>query len=75
MAAAGIGVAMIPSLCTVSTRPDIVVRPLRGRPPMRHILAAVRAGERDPIVDSFLEGLRAAAQSLPVISPRLAAVA
>jgi DNA-binding transcriptional LysR family regulator len=75
MAAAGMGVAMIPSLCTVSTRPDVVVRPLRGRPPVRHILAAVRAGEREPLVEHFLEGLRAAAQTVPAASPRLHAVA
>jgi DNA-binding transcriptional LysR family regulator len=75
MAAAGLGVAMVPSLCTISTRPDVVVRPLRGRPPVRHIIAAVRAGEREPIVDRFVDGLRAAAQALPSAGPRLAAVA
>jgi DNA-binding transcriptional LysR family regulator len=75
MAAAGLGVAMVPSLCTISTRPDVIVRPLRGRPPVRHILAAVRAGERDPLVDRFIDGLRAAAQALPSAAPRLASVA
>jgi DNA-binding transcriptional LysR family regulator len=75
MAAAGLGVAMVPSLCTISTRPDVVVRPLRGRPPVRHIIAAVRAGEREAIVDRFVDGLRAAAQALPSAGPRLAAVA
>jgi DNA-binding transcriptional LysR family regulator len=74
MAAAGVGVALIPSLATANVRSDVVIRPLRGCPPSRRIQAAVRAGERDPLVDHVIEALRAAAHALPT-GRALAAVA
>ena len=64
MAAVGAGVALIPSLVTISSRPDVVVRPVSGRPPTRRILAAVRAGERDPVLERFLDALRISAGRL-----------
>jgi DNA-binding transcriptional LysR family regulator len=73
MAAAGVGVALIPSLATISVRPDLVLRPLRGHTPVRHILAAART-DREPLVDAFIEGLRATAATL-VPPRRLSAVA
>jgi DNA-binding transcriptional LysR family regulator len=65
MAAAGLGVALIPSLATANIRSDVAIRPLRGQPPARRIQAAVRAGENDPLVEHVVEALRAAARALP----------
>jgi DNA-binding transcriptional LysR family regulator len=74
MAASGIGVAMIPTLALISSRSDVVVLPVRGRAPARQILAAVRAGEENPLVDHMVESLRAAAHTLAG-RPSLAVVA
>ena len=65
MAAAGVGVALIPSLATANLRTDVAIRPLRGRPPARRISAAVRIGEKDALVDHVIEALRAAGHALP----------
>src|SRR3954470_24532993 len=64
MAASGIGVALIPTLATVSSRSDVIVLPLRGKAPARQIVAAVREGEANPLVDHMIESLRRAAHSL-----------
>jgi DNA-binding transcriptional LysR family regulator len=64
MAASGIGVALIPTIALMSSRPDVVVLPLRGRAPAREIVAAVRAGEADPLVDHLIEALRNTAHRL-----------
>jgi len=74
MAASGIGVALIPTMALTSSRSDVVVLPLRGRAPTRHVLAAVRTGERDPLVDHFIEAARRAARALAGV-PTLVAVA
>src|SRR6185503_4005348 len=37
LVASGMGVALVPGLALVSTREDVAVRPLRGRPPYRRI--------------------------------------
>jgi DNA-binding transcriptional LysR family regulator len=66
MAAAGVGVALIPSLATANLRSDVAIVPLRGHPPERRIQAAIRLGENDPLVDHVIEALRAAARALPV---------
>jgi DNA-binding transcriptional LysR family regulator len=42
--AAGVGVCLIPDLALVAVRDDVVIRPLHGRPPMRHVIAATLAG-------------------------------
>ena len=41
-----------------------MIRPLRGHAPVRHILAAIRSGDRDPIVDGFVDGLIAAGAAM-----------
>src|SRR4051812_27174548 len=74
MAASGIGVALIPTLALVSSRSDVVVLPLRGKAPARQIVAAVREGEANPLVDHMIESLRRAAHALGRRS-QLAAVA
>jgi DNA-binding transcriptional LysR family regulator len=63
MAAAGLGVSIIPRMATVGAYPGVVVRPLKGSPPSRTIVAAVNK-ERDPIVDAFVEALQAAGDEL-----------
>jgi DNA-binding transcriptional LysR family regulator len=42
--AAGMGVALIPDLALLAVRDDVVVRSLRTRPPVRHIVAGTLAG-------------------------------
>src|SRR3954453_21678401 len=74
MAASGIGVALIPTLALISSRSDVVVLPLRGKAPARQIVAAVRAGESNPLVDHMIESMRSAAGKLSR-RPTLAAVA
>jgi DNA-binding transcriptional LysR family regulator len=65
MAAAGVGIALLPSLAMASLRSDVTIVPLRGQPPARRIQAAVRVGEHDPLVDHVIEALRASARALP----------
>ena len=74
MAASGIGVAMIPTLALTSSRSDVVVLPLRGEAPSRQILAAVRKGDQDPLVEHLVEALRRSARALAGV-PMLVAVA
>ncbi|MDA0171393.1 LysR family transcriptional regulator [Solirubrobacter taibaiensis] len=66
MAASGIGVALIPTVALVSSRSDVVVLPLRGHVPARQIVAAVRSGEDDPLVEHMIESMRVAARRLAV---------
>ena len=75
MAAAGVGIAMIPSLATISARPDLVIKPLRGCTPTRQILAAVRTDHEDTIIDTFVEGLQAAGRAMQTGTRRLSLVA
>jgi DNA-binding transcriptional LysR family regulator len=62
LVAAGVGVALIPSLALVSERPDIVIRSITGKPPVRKILAATLAnGYRSPAVAEMIEILKVTA--------------
>jgi DNA-binding transcriptional LysR family regulator len=63
MAAAGLGVSIVPRMATVGAYPGVVLRPLKGAAPSRTILAAV-AKERSALVDDFVEALRAAGDEL-----------
>ena len=73
MAAAGLGVSIVPRLATIGSHPGVVLRPLKDPAPSRTILAAV-AKDRDALVDTFVESLRAAGDELDGKS-RLTAVA
>ena len=44
LVASGMGVALVPGLALASTRGDVAVRPLRGRPPYRRIGAVFAPG-------------------------------
>jgi len=63
MAAAGLGVTIVPRMATVGAHPGVVLRPLKGAAPSRTILAAV-AKDRDALVDAFVDALRAAGDEL-----------
>jgi len=75
MVASGMGVALIPSMVTALMRPDVVVRPIRDQAPMRRILVAVRADEQNPVAESLVEALRAAARPLGTAGMRAAQAA
>ena len=49
MVASGMGVALVPGLALASTRDDVAVRPLRGRPPYRRIGAVVASDATGPV--------------------------
>jgi DNA-binding transcriptional LysR family regulator len=63
MAAAGLGISIVPRMATVGAHPGVVLRPLKAPAPSRTIVAAV-AEERDPLVDAFVEALQAAGDEL-----------
>jgi DNA-binding transcriptional LysR family regulator len=59
LVAAGVGVALIPGLALVSERPDVVIRSLGAKPPVRKITAAALGnGYRSPAVTEMLEILK-----------------
>ena len=58
LVASGMGVALIPGLGLASTRDDVAVRPVKGRPPYRRV-AAITAGEpTGGAIPTMLECLR-----------------
>ena len=58
LVASGMGVALIPGLGLASTRDDVAVRPVKGRPPYRRV-AAITAGESaGGAIPTMLECLR-----------------
>jgi DNA-binding transcriptional LysR family regulator len=75
LVAAGVGVALIPGLALVSERPDVVVRSIGTKPPVRQILAATLANDyRPPTVVEMLEILKTIAADYDVRgTPKLAA--
>src|SRR4051794_12430249 len=62
LVASGMGVALVPGLALASTREDVAVRPLRGRPPYRRI-GAVYNGEPVGPLAVMLDCLRDAVES------------
>jgi DNA-binding transcriptional LysR family regulator len=73
LVASGMGVALVPGLALASTRDDVAVRPLRGRPPYRRI-GAVFAPEPAGPVTLMLDCLREAVAEYRRAAP-MAAVA
>jgi DNA-binding transcriptional LysR family regulator len=58
LAAAGLGVTLVPRLGQAAVPPEAVVRPLADPAPARHVFAATRAGaERRPTVAAVLDAL------------------
>lgn len=65
LVAAGVGVALIPQLALSAVRPDIRVRALHPRSPVRGIFAATRRGAPvTPAVATILDTVREASRSL-----------
>jgi DNA-binding transcriptional LysR family regulator len=59
---AGLGVALVPRLAQPHPPPNVVIRPLTGEPPARHLFAMCRAGaEHAPAVAAVLFALTIAA--------------
>lgn len=74
LVAAGMGVALVPGLALASTREDVAVRPLRGRPPYRRI-GAVSTPEPSGAVGLMLDCLREAADEFRRAAPMSAVAA
>ena len=73
LVAAGVGVAMIPSLGLAAYRPDVAIRPLVGARPKRDILAATLPGGRQaPATKAMLDVLCDAAKRYDLGETRLA---
>ena len=70
--AAGLGLSLVPSLAAGSTRPDIVLIPLRpGDAPVRKVHAATLRGvDTPPPAIAFLRCLQEAARDIPVAATR-----
>ena len=60
LVASGMGVALIPGLGLASTRDDVAVRPVRGRPPHRRVAAVTADEARGGAIPTMLECLREA---------------
>jgi DNA-binding transcriptional LysR family regulator len=73
LVASGMGVALVPGLALASTREDVAVRPLRGRPPYRRI-GVVYDGEPVGPLGVMLDCLRDAVEEYRPAAP-IAAVA
>jgi DNA-binding transcriptional LysR family regulator len=58
LVASGMGVALIPGLGLASTRDDVAVRPVRGRPPHRRVAAVTAQDARGGAIPTMLECLR-----------------
>jgi DNA-binding transcriptional LysR family regulator len=74
LVASGMGVALVPGLALASTRDDVAVRPLRGRPPYRRI-GAVFSGEAAGPLAVMLDCLRDAVQEYQRAAPMSAVAA
>jgi DNA-binding transcriptional LysR family regulator len=61
LVASGMGVALVPGLALASSREDVAVRPVRGRPPYRRI-GAVFSGEPSGPLAVMLDCLRDAVE-------------
>jgi DNA-binding transcriptional LysR family regulator len=74
LVASGMGVALVPGLALASTREDVAVRPLRGRPPYRRV-GAVFNGEATGPLAVMLDCLRDAVEEFRRGTPMSAVAA
>jgi DNA-binding transcriptional LysR family regulator len=74
LVASGMGVALVPGLALASTRDDVAVRPLRGRPPYRRIGAVFQPDPVGPI-EVMVDCLRDAAEAYRRAAPMSAVAA
>jgi DNA-binding transcriptional LysR family regulator len=76
LVAAGVGVALIPTLALTTVRDDIVIRDLGNETPVRQIAAATLPGaQRSPAARAMLDVLNEVATQYAKPAPHLAAVA
>jgi molybdate transport repressor ModE-like protein len=76
LVAAGVGVALIPTLALTTVRDDIVIRDLANEAPVRKIAAATLPGaQRSPAARAMLDVLMEVSTQYAKPSPHLAAVA
>ena len=68
LVASGMGVALVPGLALASTRDDVAVRPLRGRPPYRRIGAVFPPDATGPTA-VMLDSLRDAVEEYKRAAP------
>jgi DNA-binding transcriptional LysR family regulator len=72
LVAAGVGVALIPSLALIGERPDVVIRPIGSKPPCRKIYATTLANAyRSPALEemlTILEGTAKRFAAKPVVA-------
>jgi DNA-binding transcriptional LysR family regulator len=68
LVASGMGVALVPGLALASTRDDVAVRPLRGRPPYRRIGAVFPPDPSGPLA-VMLDCLRDAVEAYKGAAP------
>jgi DNA-binding transcriptional LysR family regulator len=74
--AAGVGVALIPTLALTTVRDDIVIRDLGSDAPIRQIAAATLPGaQRSPAARAMLDVLAEVSEQYAKPAPHLAAVA
>ena len=74
LVASGMGVALVPGLALASTRDDVAVRPLRGRPPYRRIGAVFQPEPVGPVA-VMIDCLREAAEEYKRAAPMSAIAA
>ena len=74
LVASGMGVALVPGLALASTRDDVAVRPVRGRPPYRRIGAVFQPDPVGPIA-VMIDCLRDAAEEYKRTAPMSAVAA
>src|SRR4051812_5722005 len=76
LVAAGVGVAMIPTLALTTVRDDIIIRDLGTEAPVRQIAAATLPGaQRSPAARAMLDVLTEVAEQYAKPQPHLTAVA
>jgi molybdate transport repressor ModE-like protein len=72
--AAGLGVTLLPDLALASLNPDVVVRPIEPKPPLRRVWAATRpAGSRSRATEAMVEMLQGQGRRLAGEASRAAA--
>lgn len=74
LVASGMGVALVPGLALASSRDDVAVRPLRGRPPYRRVGAVVPPDAAGPVT-IMLDCLRDAVDEYKRAAPTSAVAA
>jgi DNA-binding transcriptional LysR family regulator len=74
LVASGMGVALVPGLALASTRDDVAVRPLRGRPPYRRVGAVFQPDPVGPVA-VMVDCLRDAAEEYRRAAPMSAVAA